>query len=83
MVCCTCCVVLYMLCGAVHIVVPGCMNGDVRLTNGGAVQNGSGQVELCNDGEWGVVCDNEWDAIDASVVCRQLGFSCKLSTICA
>ena len=34
-----------------------------------------GRVEICSGEMYATVCDSEWDNRDASVVCRQLGFS--------
>ena len=41
----------------------------------GSSSQNSGRVEICVNNVWGTVCDDYWDSTDASVVCKQLGYS--------
>ena len=47
-----------------------CIHNAVQLVGGSSPTEG--RVEICQNGEWGTVCHNNWDSHDALVVCREL-----------
>ena len=48
------------------------MYGELRLAGG--LIHSEGRVEICINGNFGIICDDSWDNADAMVVCRQLGY---------
>ena len=57
--------------------IPSCTDvqeESVRLVGG--LSPYEGRVEVCNNGQWGTICNGGyWNYREAMVVCRQLGFT--------
>ena len=58
------------------IFIIGQSNGELRLSRDGVVSRTytSGRVQIYFNGQWGNICDNEFDMVAADVSCHQLGY---------
>ena len=79
---CCCCVAVYELTSSLlyHITIIFCIchislvctEKEIRLYRENDEK--SGIIEVCYEGVWGSVCDDDWGNKDANVACKQLGF---------
>ena len=49
-----------------------CFDSSLRIIDGNTYAEG--RVEVCQNGSWATVCDEDWDDLDAAVACRGFRF---------
>ena len=68
------CVRVHINISIVSLVVEAQGNGTLRLVGGSNYKSGRVEIFIVPNNTWGTVCNGGWDSLDASVVCKQLGF---------
>ena len=65
-------VIVYIYTYEINLYAVPCSDRDVRLV---ASYPRTGRIELCLNNSWGTICTNTWNNLDASVACREFGYS--------
>ena len=50
-------------------------NSETTVRLQGGLSDRHGRLEVCRNGLWNSVCEQNFGQVDATVICRQLGFS--------
>ena len=50
-----------------------CVENELRLVGG--LKESEGRVEICRTEEWNTICDRMWSNEEATVICKELGYS--------
>ena len=64
---------LSLICRILDLGYPICDVGAVRLVGGNSEMEG--RADICINGTWGSVCDQQWSSSGANVLCGQLGYA--------
>ena len=54
----------------IHVIE--CEEQSMRLEDGRTPTEG--RLEVCIEGQWGTVCEKNFNKVEARITCRQLGF---------